>query len=189
MMKKILIGLGALLVVFLGVVAIQPADFRVTRKATMAAPASVVFAQVNEFRNWAAWSPWDKMDPDMKRSYGDTTMGVGAVYGWTGNDKVGEGRMTITESRPSEMILIKLEFMKPFAATNMTEFTFTPEGDQTVITWNMTGKNNFISKAFCLFMDMDKMVGGDFEKGLAQMKSISEAAAIPPKNEHKKGKS
>jgi hypothetical protein len=104
-------------------------------------------------------------------------MGTGAVYSWAGNSDVGEGRMTITESRPHELVRIKLEFIKPFSATNTTEFTFKPEGNQTAVRWSMAGENNFVSKAMCLFMNMDKMVGGDFEKGLAALKSVSEAAA------------
>ncbi len=176
MYKKILIGLAVVIAVFVGVVAIQPADFSISRTATMAAPASVVFAQVNDFQKWGAWSPWEKMDPTMQRTFGSTTVGVGAVYSWVGNKQVGEGRMTMTESRPDEYILIKLEFIKPFVATNPTEFTFASEGNQTKVTWTMTGKNNFMAKAACLFMDMDKMVGGDFEKGLAAMKAVSEAA-------------
>ena len=121
-------------------------------------------------------SPWAKLDPSMKKTHEGAPAGTGAIYSWSGNDQVGEGRMTLTESRPSELIRIKLEFMKPFAATNTTEFTFKPEGNQTMVTWSMFGMNNFIAKAFGLFMNMDKMVGGDFEKGLASMKSVVETA-------------
>ena len=113
----------------------------------------------------------------MKQTYEGAPAGTGAVYSWTGNKEVGEGRMTLTESRTNELIRIKLEFLKPFAAVNTTEFTFTPEGNQTTVEWSMTGSNNFMAKAFGLFMNMDKMIGGDFEKGLAQLKSVAEAAS------------
>ena len=113
----------------------------------------------------------------MKQAYEGAPAGTGAIYTWSGNNEVGEGRMTITESRPSDLIRIKLEFFKPFAATNTAEFTFKPEGNQTAVTWSMTGNNNFMAKAVHLLMNMDKMVGGQFEKGLAQMGSVVEAAA------------
>jgi hypothetical protein len=175
MLKKILIALAAIVVVFVGVVAMQPSDFRIVRTATMSTPASAVFAQVNDFHNWEAWSPWAKLDPAAKNSFEGPSAGIGTIFRWAGNKEVGEGSMTITESRPSDLIRIKLEFLKPFAATNSAEFTFKPDGDQTAVTWSMAGKNNFISKAICLFMNMDKMVGGKFEEGLAAMKSIVEA--------------
>ncbi len=171
----ILIALAVIVVVFAVVVAMQPADFRIVRTATISAPPPAVFSQVNDFHKWIAWSPWEKLDPALKRTYDGAPEGTGAVYSWVGNKKVGEGRMTLTESRPSDLVRIKLEFIKPFKATHTTEFTFQPEGGQTLVTWSMTGRNNFMSKAFCLFMNMDKMVGGDFEKGLASMKSVVEA--------------
>jgi polyketide cyclase/dehydrase/lipid transport protein len=177
MLKKILIAFALIIVVFVIVVATRPANFRITRSTAIAAPAEVVFAQVNDFHKWDAWSPWAKLDPAMKQTHEGTSAGAGAIYSWAGNKEVGEGRMTITESRTNDLIRIKLEFLKPFAAVNTTEFTFTPDGNQTAITWSMTGTNNFMAKAFCMFMDMDKMVGGDFEKGLAQMKSVAETAA------------
>jgi Polyketide cyclase / dehydrase and lipid transport len=174
---KVLIVLIVLVVVFVVVVATRPAEFQVTRTTTIAAPASTVFAQVNDFHNWEAWSPWAKIDPAMKQSYEGAPAGPGAVYSWAGNNKVGEGRMTILESQPNDFVRIKLEFLKPLAANNSTEFTFKPQGDQTVVTWSMNGRNNFMAKAFSMFMNMDKMVGGDFEKGLAQMKAVAEAAS------------
>ena len=176
MLKKILIGIGVVLIVFLLIVALQRADYRIVRTATVAAPAAAVFAQVNDFHNWEAWSPWAKLDPAVKQSFDGASAGTGAIYSWTGNDKVGEGRMTLTESHTNDLVRIKLEFIKPFASVCDTEFTFKPDGNQTAITWSMTGTNNFVAKAFCLFMNMDKTVGGDFEKGLAQMKSVAEAA-------------
>jgi uncharacterized protein YndB with AHSA1/START domain len=180
MLKKILIGLAVVLLVFAAVVALLPSDFRVARSATIAAPPAVVFSQVNDFHNWQAWSPWAKMDPAAKNTFAGASAGAGAVFAWDGNSKVGEGRMTLTESRPPDLIRIQLDFVRPFKGASTAEFTFRPEGSQTIVTWTMAGKNNFVAKAICLFMNMDKMVGGDFEKGLAQMKAIAEAAAGSP---------
>lgn len=177
MFKKILIAIGVLIVVFVIVVAVQPADFRVTRSTTINAPAATVFAHVNDLHKWDAWSPWAKLDPAMKQTHEGAAEGTGAIYSWAGNKDVGEGRMTITESKPNELVRIKLEFIKPFAAVNTTEFTFKPSATDTAVTWEMTGEKNFMSKAFCLFMSMDKMVGGDFEKGLAQLKATAEEVA------------
>ncbi len=174
MLETILIALAAIVVVLVVVVARQRSEFRIVRSATISAPASDVFAQVNDFHHWEAWSPWAKLDPAAKRTFEGAPAGTGAIFTWAGNNKVGAGTMTLTESRPNDLIRIQLEFRKPFKATNTAEFTFSPEGNQTVVTWSMFGRNNFISKAFCLFMNMDKMVGGDFEKGLANMKAVLE---------------
>ena len=176
MLVKVLIVVAILLVVFVIVVATRPSQFRIVRSATMNAPAEVVFAQVNDFHAWRAWSPWEEKDPALKRTYEGPPAGKGTVYSWAGNKDVGEGRMTITESRPGELVRIKLEFLKPFAATNTAEFTFVPQGEQTAVTWAMEGHNGFMAKAFCMFMDMDKLIGGDFEKGLAGMKRVVESA-------------
>ena len=174
MLKKILVGLGGILVVLAAVVAMQPAQFEVVRKAKVNGPPEKVFGMVNDFHKWRAWSPWEKLDPAMKRTYSGAESGTGAMYGWVGNNDVGEGRMTITESMPHQIVRIKLEFIKPFAATNSTEFRFTPAENQTEVVWRMTGENNFMSKAFCLVMGgMDKMIGPDFEKGLAQMQAAA----------------
>jgi uncharacterized protein YndB with AHSA1/START domain len=178
-MRKLKIGLIALAVIVVGfilVVAMQPAEFRIARTATIDAPADAVFARVNDFRGWKDWSPWAKLDPAMKETYGGASAGVGASYAWEGDDQVGSGRMTIAESRPGELIRINLEFLEPFAAENTAEFAFTPEGSGTAVTWSMTGRNGFIAKAAGLFLDIDGMVGGDFEKGLAQLKAAAEAA-------------
>lgn len=180
MLKKILIALVVIVIVFVLIVAMRPADFRITRSATIAAPPEVVFAQVNDLHRWDAWSPWAKLDPNIKQTHEGAAAGVGAVYSWEGNKEVGAGRMTITDSTTNELIRIKLEFLKPFAAVNTTEFTFKAadaNGQKTEIVWAMSGKNGFMSKAFCLFMDMDKMVGGDFEKGLASLKTLAETTA------------
>jgi len=174
MLKWTLIAVAAVVVVFVVFVALQPADFRVERSATMRGAAPTAFAQVNDLQNWRKWSPWEKIDPELRRSYEGPKAGTGAIYAWQGNKDVGEGRMTITDSRPGELVRIKLEFFKPFAATNTTEFRFKPDGDNTAVTWTMTGQNNFLAKAMCLFVDMDKMIGGMFEQGLKQMKAVVE---------------
>jgi hypothetical protein len=174
MLIKILIAVAIIIIVFVVIVALQRSEFRVARSATMSAPAPTVFAQVNDFHKWEAWNPWGKIDPAIKQTYEGAPAGIGSVYTWVGNNEVGEGRMTITESRPSDLIVIKLEFFKPFAANSIAEFTFKPEGSQTAVTWSMTGENNFMAKAIHLFMSMDKMIGGQFDKGLASMKSVVE---------------
>jgi uncharacterized protein YndB with AHSA1/START domain len=176
MLKTILIALIVIVAVFIVVASMQPSEFSVTRTATISAPASAVFAQVNDLHEWEEWSPWANRDPAAKKTYEGPSAGTGAIYRWAGNKEVGEGSLTITESRPNDLIRMKLEFLKPFQATNTVEFTFKPQGDQTLVTWTMMGKNNFIAKVLHLFMDMDKMVGGDFEKGLAQIKSLVETA-------------
>jgi hypothetical protein len=176
MLKKILIAVAVIIVVMVVIVALQPTEFRVARSTTISAPAPAVFAQVNDFHKWEAWNPWGKIDPAMKQTYEGAPAGIGAIYTWAGNNEVGEGRMTLTESRPSELIRIKMESFKPFAGISTAEFTFKPEGNQTAVTWRMSGENNFMAKAMHLFMNMDKMIGGQFDKGLAQMKSIVEAA-------------
>ena len=175
MLLKTLIAVAVIVVVFVVIVALQPKEYRVARSTTISAPPAAVFAQVNDFHKWEAWNPWGKIDPAMKQAYEGAPSGVGAIYTWAGNNEVGEGRMTITESRPSDLIRINLEFFKPFAGNSTAAFTFKPEGNQTAVTWTMNGENNFMAKAIHLFMNMDKMIGGQFETGLAQMKSIVEA--------------
>ena len=176
MIIKILLGLAAVVVVLVTVIATRPSEFRVERTATMSTPAPVVFAQVNDFHKWEAWSPYAKRDPGMRKSFEGAPAGVGAIYTWSGNHEVGEGRTTIIESRPGELIRVKLEFVRPFAATSTATFTFRPEGERTAVTWSLDGRNGFPAKAMGLVMNMDKMIGDDFEKGLAQMKAIVEAA-------------
>ena len=177
MFKKILIGLVAIIAVFAAVVALQPSEFRVQRSATIAAPAPDVFAQVNDFRRWQNWSPWAKLDPNAKSTFEGPPAGEGTVMTWSGNSEVGEGRMTLTDSRPAERIKIRLDFVKPMAGTSTAEFTFKPEGDRTAVTWAMSGRNdNFIAKAMCLVMNGQKMVGDQFEKGLESLKTVTEAA-------------
>jgi hypothetical protein len=154
--------------------AFAPKAFRIERSATIKAPANAVFAQVNDFQNWRAWSPWETLDPALKRSYDGPSAGTGSQYAWVGNKKVGEGRMTILDSRAGELVRIKLEFLKPFAATNTAEFRFKPADGGTAVSWAMSGHNNLMSRAMCLFIDMDRMVGGQFEQGLSNIKKIVE---------------
>ena len=160
--------------IFIAVVARRPADFCITRSARISALPAGVFPQVNDLHQFQAWSPWAKLDPNAKIIYSGPTAGVGASFSWAGNKQLGEGRMSVTESRPDSLVRCRLEFIKPFAATNTAEFTFKLEGGQTVVTWSMTGKNNFMCKAVGLFMNMDNMVGGPFEKGLASLKLLVE---------------
>jgi uncharacterized protein YndB with AHSA1/START domain len=178
MIRKVLIGIAAIVILFVLVVATRPSAFHIERSITIAAPPANAFAQVNDFHAWSAWSPWEKMDPQMKKTFEGAPSGPGAMYAWTGNDKVGEGRMTIEKSDKPSLVSIKLEFLKPFAATNTATFTFAPAPDGTKTTWAMDGQNNFMAKAASLFMDFDKMVGGDFERGLAALKTAAESA--PP---------
>jgi hypothetical protein len=174
MLMKILLALIVIAGVFAAVVASRPDDFRYTRSAAMAAPQAAVFAQVNDLHKWQAWSPWVKMDPTAKSTFEGPEAGTGAKMSWDGNSKVGAGSMTIIESRPNELVRFKLDFLRPFAATQTAEFTFTPQGKQTLVTWSMFGKSNFVAKAMALVINCDKMVGDQFEKGLTDMKVIVE---------------
>lgn len=172
---KILAVLAVVVVVFVIIVATRPAEYSVTRSLAINAPPEAIFPHVNEPRKWEAWNPWGKIDPNMKLTYDGPAGGVGASYAWVGNNEVGEGKMTVTESHPSDVIKFKLEFFKPMPGVCDTVFTFKPQGKQTEVTWTMSGRNNFVAKAFCLFMNMDKMIGGQFEKGLADLKKLAEA--------------
>jgi len=173
-MTPILVAVVIIGIVLLVLIAGRPDEFVVQRSTPIAASPEKIFPHVNELKKWDAWSPWAKIDPNCKMTYIGPPAGVDASYSWAGNNKVGEGRLTVTESLPSNLIRLRLEFLKPFKATNPAEFKFTPEGGQTFVTWSMSGKNNFFFKVFGLFMDCDTMVGKDFEKGLASLKSIAE---------------
>ncbi len=175
MVKKILAAIAAVIVLFIVIVALQPSQFHVERSATIAAPPAAVFAQINDFHKWEAWSPWVKIDPAAKMSYEGQEAGVGAIFRWDGNSEVGQGSMTILESKPNELIRIQLAFVKPFEDTASTSFMLKPNGEGTKVTWSMDGKNNFVGRAICMFMNMDKMIGGKYEEGLANMKAIVEA--------------
>jgi uncharacterized protein YndB with AHSA1/START domain len=175
MLKKILLGLAVVLVALCGFIAMRPSTYTVQRTATFKASPAVAFALVNDFHHWSKWSPWDKLDPNQKRTFEGATLGEGARYGWSGNDQVGEGRMTIEESKANELVRIKLEFIKPWASTNATSFIFSPAADGVSVTWKMEGNNDFMGKAMSLFMDMDTMIGKDFDAGLANMGKLAEA--------------
>jgi uncharacterized protein YndB with AHSA1/START domain len=189
MFKKILIVLAGLIAAFLIIVALQPSQYRITRSATMAAPPAMVFAHVDDLHKWDAWSPWAKLDPASKVTFDGPPTGVGAVFRWAGNDQIGEGSMTIIDSKPAELVRIRLEFIKPMAGTSTSEFTFAPVGAEaasttagtagTTVTWTMTGENGFVGKAFCLFMNMDQMLGGQFEQGLANLTRVVTTPAKP----------
>ncbi len=159
---------------FVIVAALQPGEMRVVRSTAIAASPADVFPQVNDLYKWKAWSPWAKLDPAAKETFEGPPAGPGAEFKWSGNKKIGEGAMKITDSRPNDLVRIALTFVRPFPCSNLVEFTFTPEGNQTAVAWTMTGQKNFAAKAVGLFMNMDKMVGRDFEKGLAAMKAVVE---------------
>jgi hypothetical protein len=177
MLKKIILVVAVLLGGLLIVIALQPAEFRIERSAQIRARPEVVFPFVDDLHAWNTWSPWAKLDPNMKTTYSGAEKGKGAIYEWAGNSEVGSGRMEIIDERVNEEVTIKLDFLAPFAASNITMFKLTPDGDGTRVLWAMTGKNDFMSKGFSLFMDMDKMVGDDFEKGLADLSKKAEAQA------------
>jgi uncharacterized protein YndB with AHSA1/START domain len=156
----------------------KPDTFRIERAVTIKAPPDRIFALINDFRNWTSWSPWEKMDPALKRSYGGAPAGPGAVYEWEGNKKVGKGRMEIVDAVPSRAVTIKLDFLKPFEAHNIAAFTLAPQGDATLVTWAMHGPLPYIGKVMHVFMNMDRMVGKDFEAGLANLKAAAERPAV-----------
>ena len=173
-LKRLGVGLVLLLGAFIVVVWLQADDYRLTRSAVIAAPAAAVFAQVNDLRKWDDWSPWAKLDPNAKVTFSGPQSGPGATFQWSGNDKVGAGTMTITESKPNERVATRTNFIKPFARTSNSDFVFSAAGGQTDVIWTMSGKQNFIGKAMCLFVSMEKILGPDFEKGLAQLTQVME---------------
>ena len=177
MLLKVLVGLGLLVAVLVVVVATRPAAFRIARSITIDGPPDRAFSLVNDFHEGPVWSPYEKLDPAMKKSFEGPRSGTGAVYGWAGNDKVGTGRMTIEKSVSPSLVSLRLEFIKPFTATNQGTFAFVREGKKTKVTWAMEGRYSFMSKAFSLVMNMDKLVGTDFERGLAAMKVAAESVA------------
>lgn len=162
-------GLVFVLIVFLGYVSTRPAAFSMARSSVIGGPANKVFALVNDFRRWIEWSPWEHLDPNLRRTFDGAETGAGAIYHWLGNKKAGEGRMTILESKANEKIVIRLEFIKPFSSVYTTTFEFHGENGGTRVVWRMEGKNNFMSKLWGVFMDIEKMIGKDFEKGFKGM--------------------
>jgi len=177
-MKRVLVLLLIAVAAFAAYVATRPSAFRIERSAMVDAPRDVVFRNLEDFRRWGAWSPWEKIDPDMERDYAGPSSGEGASYHWRGEGNAGEGRMTITASKPPTRLSIRLELVAPMAATNEVIFDVSPHiAGTTEVRWAMTGQNGFLAKAAGLFMNMDAMVGGDFEKGLADLKRVSEEQA------------
>ena len=171
---KIVLTLAVLVGVIGALIVAQPDKFRITRSTTIDAPPAKVFAHVNDFHKWNAWSPWAKLDPDCKYSFEGPEAGKDAIFKWSGNDNVGEGLMTLKESKPGELIRIKLEFIRPFPDASDIEFTFQAQGDKTLVTWTMTGERDLLGKAICSFMSMETMVGGSFKEGLENMKTVVE---------------
>jgi len=174
MIRKILAVVVVLVVAVLAYATTKPDAFMVERSTTIKAPPEKVFAVIDDFHNWSSWSPWEKLDAAMTRTHSGAAAGKGAVYEWTGNSKVGTGRMEITESSPTSRVGIKLDFLKPFEAHNVAEFTLAPAGDSTKVTWTMRGPSPYMAKVMGVFASMDRMVGGDFETGLANLKRIAE---------------
>jgi uncharacterized protein YndB with AHSA1/START domain len=179
MLTYILVGVAVLVAILVIVVSMRPSEFCIERSGIIKAPPSKVFPHVNDFHLWQEWSPWAKRDPNCEIAYDGPDTGEGAKFWWNGNKEVGEGRMTIIESTPDKIVAIRLEFIKPFKAINTAEFTFKPVGDGTEVNWAMTGKNNFMGKAFHMMVDCDKMIGKDFEQGLANLRAIAESSAEP----------
>ena len=180
MIKTISIIVVVLIAAVLVLAARKPDTFRVQRTTSIKAPPDKIFALIDDFHHWDAWSPWEKMDPAMKRGHSGATNGKGAVYEWVGNSKVGAGRMEITDLSRSSRIAIQLDFIKPMEAHNTAEFTLQEQGDATKLTWAMTGPTPFISKIMQVFISIDAMVGKDFEAGLANLKAIAETQGGSP---------
>ncbi|QDU77305.1 Polyketide cyclase / dehydrase and lipid transport [Bremerella volcania] len=173
----LLVGLVFLIVALAVAVAFQPNEFQVTRSMKMDAPPEVVFPHVNQFSAWEAWSPYEKLDPNMSKSLDGPAAGQGAIMRWSGNGNAGAGSTTIVQSEPNEAIQIDLEITEPMACRNDVLFTFQPEGNSTVVTWSMSGKVGFMAKFFHLIFDIDKMCGDQFTEGLTKLKEISEKQA------------
>jgi uncharacterized protein YndB with AHSA1/START domain len=177
MLKVIAIVVAVIVVLILGVLgyaATRPDKFRIQRSTTIKAPADKIFPLINDYHRWTSWSPYEKLDPDMKRTYSGADSGKGAVYEWEGNSKVGQGRMEILETTSPSRVTIKLDFIKPFEGHSTAEFTLEPQGDGTNVTWAMDGTNSLMGKVMHLFINMDNMIGKQFEEGLANLKTVTE---------------
>lgn len=174
MFKIIGIAIVVFIVALLVYAMTKPDSFRTERSANINAPPEKIFPFINDFHNWIAWSPWEKIDPALKRAYSGTTSGKGTVYEWEGNNQVGHGRMEISDTSPPSHLLIKLDFLKPFEAHNTAEFTLNGAGPSTNVTWAMYGPQPYLAKVMSLFVSMDTMVGGQFETGLANLKTVAE---------------
>ena len=167
----VVLGLVVALLVY---AATRPDDFRVERSASIAAPPERVFDLIDDLHAWRAWSPWDEKDPRMQQTHSGAERGVGAIYEWSGNKDVGQGRMEITGSEPGSRVTIRLDFLAPFEAHNTAEFTLAPDGTGTKVTWATFGPSPFMMKLMSLFTSFDDMMGKDFERGLARMKAAAE---------------
>lgn len=175
MLKRILLVVVLLVVCILGYASTRPDSFTVERKISINAAPEKIYANVVDFKAWAAWSPWEKLDPKMNKTLGGPPSGVGATYAWTGNSDVGEGKMEVTGATPSSQVVVKIDFIKPFESRgNMATFTLVPNGGATDVTWSMNGPSPYVSKLMGVFVSMDKMIGKDFENGLSQLKAASE---------------
>ncbi len=174
MFKTIAIVVVVLLAAVLIFAATRPDNFSVQRTTSIKAPPEKIFPLISDLHRWGSWSPWEKMDPEMKRTFSGTASGKGAVYAWQGNNKVGEGRMEVTESSPPSKVTIKLDFLKPMESHGTAEFTLQPKGDSTNVTWVMHGPSPYIAKVMGIFVSMDSMIGKDFETGLANLKTAAE---------------
>jgi hypothetical protein len=170
----VVIALAIAVAIVLFLAAGKPDTFNVRRATTVKAAPEKIFPLINDFHQWGIWSPYEARDPAMKRSYDGSANGVGAIYGWDGNKNIGSGRMEILEASAPVKIVIKLDFFKPFEAHNTAEFTMLPQGDATNVTWVMHGPASFMSKLMQVFMNLDRMVGKDFETGLANLKRLTE---------------
>jgi len=170
--------LGLVLLVLVGGVlllaALKPAEFRVERRVSIRAPAASIHPLLDDFHRWAAWSPWEHIDPTMQRTFSGAPSGRGAIYEWRGEGKAGAGRMEILDASVPERVTIRLDFIKPFPSSNTTEFTLVPQGDATEVQWVMRGPNAFVTRVMTVFVSMDKLVGKDFEAGLANLKAAAE---------------
>jgi uncharacterized protein YndB with AHSA1/START domain len=174
MLYTILIVVGILLAAILGFAATKPGAFRVERAKSIQAAPERIFDLINDFHRWDSWSPWEKLDPTMKKTFSGAVSGKGAVYEWAGNSKAGQGRMEITDTSPSSKVTIKLDFIKPFEGHNIAEFTLDAQGGSTNVTWAMFGPQAYMAKVMSVFVSMDSMIGKDFEAGLNNMKAIAE---------------
>lgn len=174
MLKKILAGLFVVILIICGLALTKPDTFTVQRSTVIKAPPEKIMALISDFHNWPTWSPWEKLDPKMQRTFSGAASGKGAVYNWLGNSDVGQGRMEITDITPPAKVVIKLDFIVPMESNNVTEFVLAPQGDSTTVTWTMKGPMPFMLKLMNVFSSMDAVVGKDFDRGLLQLKSAAE---------------
>ncbi len=174
MLLYILAGIGALFALILIIAATKPSAFRIERSATFNAPPDRVFPLLDDFHSWQSWSPWEGKDPNLKRMFSGPERGVGSRYAWVGNNQVGEGKMEITQSVPSSKVVFDLDFIKPFQAHNTGDFTLTQAGSGTRVVWGMSGNHAYMMKVMSMFMPMEKMIGKDFDTGLANLKAAAE---------------